>query len=109
MGGLCEETAPANLVVTDGGHGYLSGHWFRDVVVYPYDPETKVRGGEPIAVFSPAEDPIEAIVVPGFYVVVAHVRYDSADIVLGYIDVVEGQPSVLRIGAMTLPSPPQEY
>jgi len=109
MSGLCEEAAPASLIVTDGGDGYLSGHWFRDVLVYAYDPETKLRVGEAIAVFSPAEDPIEVRASPGHYVVVAHVRYDPAGIVLGYIDVLEGQTSTLRIGAVALPIEPMEY
>jgi hypothetical protein len=109
ISGLCEEATPANLIVTDRGNGYLSRHWFRDVLVYPYDPETKLRASEPIAVFSPAEDPIEVSASPGHYVVVAHVRYDPADIVLGYIDVVEGQSTVLEISAVTVPIEPQEY
>lgn len=109
IGGLCEESAQVNLIITDQGHGYLSGHWFRDVLIYAYDPETKLRVGEAIAVFSPAEDPIEVRISPGHYVVVAHVRYDPADVVLGYADVVEGQASVLVVSTVKLPSQPQEY
>ena len=104
-----QENPVYNLTITDAGNGYLSGHWFREVSIYAYDPESGVRAPEPIAVFSPASNPIEIAVPLGHYEVLGYVWYDPSAIALGQVEAQEGQLVVLDIVSISVPMDPIEY